>query len=161
MSEYTSILQDIQHWFNSLPPDVATMRVYAPDNDPSAIHITIRPLKNTDAAAIGIRINKHNGFVDLWAGEGFAVDEAYWPNLPVVDICQAIVTGGLTEEVRYWKGRVTGSKWSLQLQGQEETGNDIDVWDDFWRLILGKLVGRRETRIVHHPAYYTTEVVDN
>lgn len=149
------LVDTLQHWVRSLPPGIAQLRVYASDAGPEALQIDIEPQVNLDAAKIGIHIHTPSGYVNLWAGEGFTVDTAYWPDMPIVAICDAIVSGGLREEARYWKGRVTGSKWWLQLHDTEEQGNDIDLWGDLWRLLLGTWMGTASTRRVQHPAYFS------
>jgi hypothetical protein len=160
MHKSETIIEAVQQWFTSLPPDVAIMRTYPSDNTRSSIRIDIQPLKNKDAADIGMVIHKPSGYVSLWAGNGFSVDTAYWPDLPIVDICQAIVLGGLQEELRYWRGKVTGSKWTLQMGGVKEKGNDVDMMEDILRLTVGQIIGEKETRTIHYPAYFEVSEIN-
>ncbi len=94
------LVDTLQQWVRSLPPGVAQLRVYPADADPAALRIDIEPLANPDAAKIGIYIHVPSGYSSLWAGDGFTVDTAYWPDMPIVAICHAIVSGGLREEAR-------------------------------------------------------------
>jgi hypothetical protein len=148
----------IEQWFTSLQANVAGMLIESPINDQDATHIIIHPVRNKSAAEIRIRIDKTSGFINLGAGRCFSVDETYWPNLPLIDICQAVVLGALTEELRFWKQRLTGCRWILQLYGEEKVVNNFDLWYDFWRVTLGRILGDTTTLTIHYPSYYEAEI---
>jgi hypothetical protein len=112
-------LAELERWLSSLPAGVASWHREEVERDPGGIHFSIKPVRRPSAATIRLRIDRETGFVYLGAGEAYRLDDINWPDMPLGRICQAIVSGGLTEEVRLWKGKETGRKACLQVEGED------------------------------------------
>jgi len=108
VGKHDTRLAELERWFGSLPPGTADMRLETVEDDPGGIHVAIRPLHQPQAASIRLRIDEETGFVYLGAGKAYSLDDTVWPSMPLADVCQAVVSGGLTEAIRLHKGKETG-----------------------------------------------------
>lgn len=152
MSEYKHDvrLKDIKLWFESLPDYLAQMQVVSRDD---GTLVEIEPLVNLDASRMWIRLNKDTGFANLGAGEGYLLDDTFWEEeIPFPDVCHAIISGNLTEEVCVWKNRVIAVRGWLVLSGEMNPIYNTQTYS-----IAGEigwwLSRRKSRRVIHYPPY--------
>ncbi len=149
-------LAELERWFGSLPPGTADMRLETVEDDPGGIHVAIRPLHQPQAASIRLRIDEETGFVYLGAGKAYSLDDTVWPSMPLADVCQAVVSGGLTETIRLHKGKETGVEGWLRVEGEAvpvHSNRTADLGGE-----LRRALSRDKRRLViEYPAYYDGE----
>lgn len=157
----------VKKWFETLPEGLAEMNIGPHDLYPSAMtQITIRPLRNPDAASIEIGFQGEGDWLVYFsAGSdergGFSITTEFWPDMPLVEMCRAVVLGGLIREVRLWRGEEVGARYLLYgLEGERDpvydpSRNDLrySLRGDLARLIIGSLLGGKAKREVRYPPY--------
>ncbi len=144
------LLSQVREWFVSLPEGVAELDIRTGSDE--ATYVEIRPLIQAGASPIHLRIDKESGFLSLGAGQGYSIDDTFWPDMPVVDVCQAIASGGLTEEVWLWKGEEAGRRGCLQVRGEKHPvciSWTRSLSKEMKRSLLGVLSGS-EKRVVNY-----------
>lgn len=146
-------LAEIETMFRSLSPDTAQIRIEPASGGGLGTHVSIRPLRSPEAASIDIRIDKETGFAYLSAGRDFAVDDIYWEGeLPLARICQAIASGGLTEETRLWLGKEVATRGWLRVRGEADPLYSNRIYS-LRRRLAALILGGEETRTTHYPPY--------
>ncbi len=157
----------VQEWFETLPEGLAEMKVGPHDIYPSSMtQINIRPLRNPDAAIIEIGFNGEGAWLVYFAaasGErgGFSITTEYWPDMPLVEVCKAVVAGGLVREVRLWRGREVRARYLLYgVEGESQPVYDRSFNNfrysrrlSLARLTIGSLFGGKEEQTIHYPPY--------
>ncbi len=114
----------------------------------------IRPVRNSRASRIILGIGKSDGTFDVWAGQNFGLEELPYPQESIADYCQAIASGGLTEELRLLRDRVVGSRGWLRLPNGRVVRSDRGFfWDEIRRLTLGRFLGGESRRLIQYPPY--------
>ncbi len=103
----TQRLEEVKQWFGSLPEGVAEMRIETLPRYGVTI-VWIRPLLQPEAAPFQVSLLVDDQF-HVTAGR-----EGDWREIPCsyspVDYCRAIVSGGLTDVERLWRGRVVSTR---------------------------------------------------
>jgi hypothetical protein len=159
VSKHDRRLAEIKDWFASLPEGAAQLDVNeSPDWDQGSTHVDIRPVRNPSAAEIKVRITGDTGFVSFGSGGAYRAEDTDWEGdgIPLQEVCQAIASGGLTVETRFWNGRETGTTASLKHSGESRPECIHDVrWPpgEIGRLILGPILGGRSKQVIRYPPY--------
>ncbi len=81
--------------------------------------------------------------------------------MPLVEMCRAVVSGGLVREVRLWRGKEVGARYLLYgVEGERDPVYDrsrnnlrYSLRGDLARLIIGSLLGGKVKREVRYPPY--------
>ncbi len=158
----------VQEWYKTLPEGLAEMKVGPHDIYPSGMtQIAIRPLRNPDAPTIEIGFRGEGDWLVYFSArgaeqqEGFSIATDFWPDMPLVEMCQAVVSGGLIREVLLWRGSEVGARYLLYgVEGESKPVYDsarnnfrYSRWRGLARLTIGSLFGGKENRSIHYPPY--------
>lgn len=146
----------IRAWLERFPPDSVAVGIRGEPSGSGGTLVSIRPLRSPEASPIQIRIACDSGFVNLHAGQGFSLDDTYWPDMPVVKVLQAIADGNLVEEVRTLSGKDVGIRGWLHVDGETSPVYDNRSYDytrDAARMVLKLVSGKTETRTIRYASY--------
>jgi hypothetical protein len=100
----------IRQWFGALPPGIANLSEEVLEYE----HVIRMRPTNPRACPLEFRVSKYGTF-GLYLGKGFAFEEIPSAIDLVLDICETVRQGRVSEEVREWRGKITRTSGVVNL----------------------------------------------
>ncbi len=104
-------INTIYDWFCGLPQGTAILRE---TKLPYEHVMSIEP-RNADSCSIEFRISNYGTF-GLHFGKGFNFEDIKIEKARILEICEAVERGRVTEDVWEWRGKIIKTKGRLSLR---------------------------------------------
>jgi hypothetical protein len=121
------IVHAIRRWFGGLPPGTARLSEEVFEYE----HVIRMIPTNPKACPVELRVSNYGTF-GLHLGKGFAFEDIPSSIDLVLDICESIREGRVSEQVREWRGKVVGTRGVVELS----SGSLRDRGSTHWAALL-------------------------